>query len=221
MPSTVTGVLVFLASVGPGYVYVKVREQWRPYVERTPLREAAEIIVSGALATTVGVVVALIAARIFHFISLRGLANAPGHYLVVHPGRTGVGLVIVLVVSYGLAWAVAYLTPGKGPRVRPDSAWYGTFEHDRPKNHGIVVTAELRDGRAVTGAVRSFTAEQTPVDDRELTLAAPTDAPLRVRLPNGEEASIRDTFIILRGSEILYVAGTYMPLKRAAEQSGP
>ncbi len=57
-----------------------------------------------------------------------------------------------------------------------------------------------------------FTAEQIPVDDRELVLGAPSDSALRVRLPDGAESTVRDRFIILRGSEILYVSGTYAPL---------
>jgi Family of unknown function (DUF6338) len=182
------------------------------------IREAAEIIVAGALATTIGIVIALGLARLIKFLSLRGLAIHPGRYLVLHPGRGGIGVLIVLVVSYGIAWLVASYAPGKGARVYPDSAWYGAFEHDRPHDQGIFVTAELRGGRAVSGVLRSFTAEQTPVDDRELTLAAPIDGRLRVRNPNGATFEILDTFIILRGSEILYIAGTYRPL-RAAESA--
>ena len=212
IPSTLTGVLAFLASVGPGYVYVRIAEQWRPYVQRTPLREAAEIVVSGSLATVVAVVVALIAGNATGFLDLHELAMHPDRYLVESPENAGLALLIVLVVSYGLAWALAANVPGKGPRVFPDSGWYAAFERKRPKDRAIVATAELRDGRKLTGLIKAFTAEQMPVDERELTLERTSVSRMLVLMPGSEQAEeLDEDFIVLRGSEIVYVAATFAP----------
>ena len=217
IPSSVTGVLAFLASVGPGYVYVRIRELWRPSVERTALREAAQMVVSGSLATLIGVVVALNLGKWWGFLEAHELAGHPGTYLATHPKKAGVALLVLLVVSYGLAALLARFGPGKGARVFPDSGWYASFERRLPKNHGIRATVELRDGRKVSGLILAFTAEQTPVDDRELTLVRAQDKPMHVVLPqSATETALDEDFIVLRGSEIANVAASFMPAEEIA-----
>lgn len=217
IPSTLTGVLVFLASVGPGYLYVRVIEQWRPFRERTPFREAAEIVVSGALATTVAVVLSMNIGQQTGLLSIAALATDPGQYLARHPPRAGGVIAIVLALSYGIAYATARLSPGKGAKVYPDSAWYGAFERELPDEHAIVATVELRDGRRVVGLIRSFTAEPTPVDDRELTLCAPTGGAMLASAAGGLPQPIPDQFMLLRGSEISNVSFTYRPIVAPGE----
>lgn len=212
IPGTLTGLLVFLASVGPGYAYVQIVERYRPIRERTPLREASQIVVSGALCTIAGVVVALTVVRVRGLVDTSMLVAHPGQYLVHHPVRAGFALLVTLTASYGLAVAVAFLMPGKGARVHADSAWYGAFERDLPDKHGIVATVELRDGRVLGGVIRSFTAEPGSVDDRELTLAATASSKMRWRTPDGKEGELPDAFVILRGADIAYVSASYMPL---------
>jgi hypothetical protein len=213
IPSSVTALVVFLASVGPGYVYVRVAERWRPYRERTALREVAEMVVSGSLATLVGVVVALVVARATSLLPDReALIRDAGRYLVLHPVRMGITLLIVVAVSYGLAWLIARYSPGRGAEVFADSGWYGAFERKLPTGHGVVATVELRDGRAIAGVVRAFTAEPTPVSDRELMLAASAGGQMKVRAQDGSVTDLPDQFILLRGDEIRHITGTYKPL---------
>jgi hypothetical protein len=211
IPSSVTGVLAFLASVGPGYAYVRIRENWRPYVERTALRETAQIVVAGSLATLVAVVVTLYLGESWGFLDVSALAANPGYYLTTHPGKAGVALAVVLAVSYGLAVGIARFGPGRGARVFPDSGWYAGFERRLPRDHGIKATVELRDGRKIAGIIEAFTAEQTPVDDRELTLVRAQHEPMMVWSRDGQESSLDEDFIVLRGSEILYVAASFVP----------
>jgi hypothetical protein len=40
---------------------------------------------------------------------------------------------MVLVVSYGLAFALARYAPGRGAEVFADSGWYGAFERNLPR----------------------------------------------------------------------------------------
>jgi small nuclear ribonucleoprotein (snRNP)-like protein len=221
IPSTVTGLVVFLAGVGPGYLYVRVAERWRPYRERTTVREAAEIVVSGSLATLVGVVVALVVTRLTGVLPDReAFVHDAGRYLVFHPARVGLLLLIVLLVSYGLAYALARYSPGRGAEVFPDSGWYGAFERNLPEGHGIVATVELRDGRALAGVVRAFTAEPTPVDDRELMLMASFGGPMMARTPAGVVTAVPDQLVLLRGDEIRYISATYHPLTSGSAPAG-
>lgn len=207
--------LAFLASVGPGYVYVRIRENWKPYVERTPFREAAQIVVTGSLATIVGVVVTLNMGRVLGFLDIDAFAQAPGHYLATHPLAAGWSALGVLLVSYGLAALVARYGPSRGARVFPDSGWYAAFERQLPENHGIKATVELRDGRKIAGVIQAFTAEQTPVDDRELTLVRATGTPMQVLSQDGQVANLAEDFIVLQGSDILYIAATFVPTQTA------
>jgi hypothetical protein len=225
IPSTILGLVVFAAAVGPGYTYVKTAERWRPASERTPLREAAEIVVTGSLATAVGVVVALLALDAIRGSELAAIAQDPARHLITHPAELAGGLVVVVVVSYGGSFGVAKLLHRGRLRVFSDSAWYGAFERDLPESHGIYATVGLRDGRAITGGVRSFTAEPGPVDDRELCLHAPSNQPMSVRTADGWEGPLREQFVLLKGSDIQYIAGSYLPLvedptKRPARGSG-
>lgn len=213
IPNTVSALLVFLASVGPGYVYVRVVERWRPRREHSSLREAAEIVVSGSLATLLGVVVALIVAEQTSLVpESQVLVDDVGSYLVEQPDRLGLVLFTVLLVSYGMAYGVGRFQPGRGPEVFPDSAWYGTFERKLPSGYGIVATVELRDGRKVAGVVRAFTAEQAAPDERELVLMATAESPMLVQSPSGRIAQVSDQFILLRGDEIRNIAGSYREL---------
>jgi Family of unknown function (DUF6338) len=211
IPSTVTGVLAFLASVGPGYVYVRIRETWRPQFERTPLREAAQMVVAGSLATLVGVVVAANLADQWGFLNLTQLVQHFRSYVAMNPEDIALALGIVVVVSYGLAALVGRFAPGRGGRVVPDSGWYAAFERMLPANHGIKATVELLDGRKISGIIQAFTAEQGPVDERELTLVKSNDAAMSVESPGGGPvATLAEDFVVLRGSDIRYVAASFV-----------
>jgi uncharacterized protein DUF6338 len=213
VPNTLLGVLAFLASAGPGYAYVKIAERWRPPVERTALREAAELVVIGSLATTIGIVIALVVGDVARFLDTVLLAERPGRYLVTEPLRAGAALLIILGVSYGGAALAAFLIhKGRRP-IYPDSAWWGAFERHLPTDHGIYATVELKDGRAITGGVHSFTAEPVAVDNREITLGAPANRRLEVRRRGEEEPiPIEDHIVLLRGSDIACVSARYLPV---------
>jgi len=210
--STVAGLLIFLAATGPGYVYVRIVERRRPYSERTPLRELAEIVVAGSIASLIGVVSAL---SLVDFKAIE-LAKAPGRYLLAHPGTARLALFIVLGVSYGIAVLVAILRPGKGARVYPDSAWYGMLERELPENHGIFVTVGVKERGAVSGGLAAFTSEPCPVDERELVIGRTANQPAKVRSPSGVVSDLQEGFVILRGADIEYVAGEYVALPKPA-----
>ena len=214
IPSTLLGVLAFLASAGPGYAYVKIAERWRRPAEKTALREAMELLVIGSLATALGVLAALIAGDERGFLDTVALAERPGRYMVTHPLEIGAALLIVLVISYGGAVLAALLVHKGRRRVYPDSAWWGAFERRLPEGHGVYATVGLKDGRAITGGVHSFTAEPVAVEDREIALAAPGDQPLIVRRGDEEPVALADRLVLLRGSDIAYVSARYFPVKR-------
>jgi len=169
VPTSLASVLVFVASVGPGYAYVRLVEQWRPYVQRTALREAAEIVVSGSIATIAGVIVALLVLERIGFIDSTALVADPLQYAAVAPGHVGVGLLIVVVTSYGLAALVARFQPGKGARVYPDDTMKVTLAGD---NNAIDVADQFMMLRG--SDIAAIAATYVP------TKTAPTMTPVKI-----------------------------------------
>ncbi len=216
IPTSLGGLLAFLASVGPGYAFVRVRERWTPPVERTPLREAAQIVVAGSLASLLGIVTALDVGQWLGFIDPAAFAASPETYFVTHLIGGTVALLVVLTVSYGAAALGAWLTPGKGARVFTDSGWYTAFERRLPHGHGVRATVELRDGRKIAGVIREFTADATPIDHRELTLSKSSIAAMKVWTPQSSHpAELAEEFIVLRGSDIAYIAASFFPAAKS------
>jgi hypothetical protein len=55
IPTTVAGVAVFLASLSPGYIWVRVAEVRVPRQRRTQLLEAAELVLLGGVFSVISV----------------------------------------------------------------------------------------------------------------------------------------------------------------------
>jgi hypothetical protein len=215
VPSTVLGIVAFVAAVGPGYLYVRLAERREPQQERTRLKEAAELTVIGALASMVGLSVALAIGREISLIDVNVLAIDPGRYLVLHPWRALGLLSLIAAVSYGGVFAVSKVLEKRSDKDQlvPYSAWYALFGEKRPPGHGVRAAVGLRDGRVIEGNLYSYTPEA--VRDRDIVLHAPPGRKLRVaywdRVSNRrKEQELQDAFVLFESRDILYVSGTYL-----------
>ncbi len=207
---TLFGLVAFAATAGPGYVYVRLVERREPRHDRSPLHEAAELILVGGLATAVGVLLSLAFWEWTGLVRSGGLTADVGRYLLAHPAHGLVVLVTALGISYTSVWLFARLLFGTTEDIRPsDSAWYAAFRRQAPDDSGVLVTLTLRDGRAVTGALSSFTVP--PEKDREILLNAPANRPIYIQDAGGGVHELSDSFIIVQSSEILFLSGTYEP----------
>lgn len=206
------GVLAFVASAGPGYLFVRLEELRRPRRKATPLEEAAEMVVIGSLATVAATLVVLAIADVVHLFDVDDLASEPGRYLATHPARTMLAAAGVLALSYGGVYgAVRLLFRGERPDIRTTGLHFGVLQQERPSNHGVLATVELRDGRALRGVVRALSwDEQTR--DGEIVLKAPLDGPLLARDDEGNETPVPGDFILFDMADVLYIAGIYAPL---------
>lgn len=208
---TLLGLVAFAASAGPGYLFVLLAERREPRHDRSPLQEAAELILVGGIATTIGLLVSLGVWEAAGLIDTGALAGNVGHYLLAHPLRGLIVLLTALILSYGGVWLLAAVVFEGSADIRPsDSAWYGAFRRQVPKDYGVLVTVSLRDGRALTGAVGGFTVP--PERDREILLTAPRSRPIYMQDADGNVHALSDTFMIIQSSEILYVSGIYEPI---------
>jgi hypothetical protein len=212
IPSTTLGLVVFLAALGPGYVYLRVAERRTARPERSGLVEAVELVVIGALASSLTLLVVVSIADTLNAIDVRSLSSAPRRYFDRHT----LTVLWLLALALALAYVVAYVAARsmhrhRRPTIRPGgTSWQTAFDFGRPtKDHVVVVNLELRDHRLFAGILGGFTVDEQ--DNREIWLVAP----LAVRKGPRAEAQVMvgDEFIIVRESDIVTVTGRYLPGK--------
>lgn len=196
-----------MASLGPGYVYVRVAERRVSRAERSPLLEAAELLVIGALTTTVVSMLVIWGARESHLVDMQAARRDGLEYLLLHPLRGFTTLTAIFALSCGLAgMAARFLHRKRLPTRRPGAVWSEVLGRDKA-THDAIATIEFRDGRMLQGQVASYTLE-APAADRELALAAP----MRQRAGKGRPMQdVADDYVVLSADDVLYVAVTFQP----------
>lgn len=197
IPSTVLGLVVLAAALGPGYVFVRIEERRRPRPERSALLETAELVVIGGLASTMAFAAVAGVAAHTRWLDESALAKNHNHYLLSHVSRFAVLLLITLLLSCLATFFGAIALFHRYPAtIKRYSAWDEVF----PQQTGIInyATVGLDDGMAVAGDVVGHSVGDRPSDGRELILANP-----EVRALGQQSFSpARDHFVVLRGDRI-------------------
>jgi Family of unknown function (DUF6338) len=212
IPSTLLGLVVLAASIGPGYVWIRVAEARVPRGPRTQLLEIAELIVIGGLFSTIAFLGVLAFADWSGWIDTNALAAEGTDYVIRHTTR-GLSVVVVgLAVAYAGAFAVARWIVYRKYRPRIGhgfSAWYSTLI-PKDADHAAYATVDLRDGTTVAGWVTQVTTGEVPVAERDLVLRAEPGKPLKVRPPSANTfVDSPDGAIVLNGSDVLTVSASY------------
>lgn len=205
IPDSLAGLLLFAASLGPGYVYIRVAERRVPQAERTQLLEAAELLVIGASITTVVAMLVMFGARELGVINVETVRSEGLDYLLLHPLR-GLGtLGATIVLSYAMGGVVARLVYWEEqPSQQPGTVWREVLGQDKD-THDAIATVELRDGRTLQGQLATYTLD-APSGPRELALRAP----MRQRQPRSTQVEpMGGDFLVLREEDFLYVAVKY------------
>lgn len=206
IPDTLLGLVLFAASLGPGYVYLRVAERRRPQPARSSLIEAVGLLVIGALASTVAGVVVLTAGDGLGLIEPGRVVDDFEAYVGDKPLR-GLVLVALFALAYGGAALAARLIHRKRPAVVSPGAtvWDKIFVEKAPsKDHVAFLTVELKDGRRFAGPMKYCTVEEG--DNRELGLLSPIYSQADAR---SKPVLTRDEFMVIREQETVFVAGRY------------
>jgi len=135
------------------------------------------------------------------------LQEDPGAYLMDHPWRCFAAAGGFYALAYGIAYAASRMVhrESAGAIVPGATSWTRAIRNELPKgNRAVVITVELRDGRHVTGVVRSFTVAE--VENRELHLVAP----IKVRTRAGLRVNLPEDFLIVREEDVLAISGRYV-----------
>lgn len=203
------GLVVLAASIGPGYVWVRVAETRVPRGARTQLLEVAELIIIGGLFSTLGFLAVLSLAP---WIDTDALADQGFDYVIRHPTRSLsvvlVGLLVACAASYALArWGVY--------RNRPtiishgESAWYGSLRPRPDKDRLTYATVDLRDGTSIAGWVGQVTTDEVPLAERDLALIATLGKPVKIRPPGAPRFwDSPDSAVILNGADVFCVSAS-------------
>lgn len=205
IPDTLTGLVLFAVSLGPGYVYLRVAERRVPQAERSQLLQATELLVIGTLITTTVTMLVLAGAFAIDLVDPTTARREGLGYLLLHPLRGFATLGTIFVLSYGVAGLAAWLIHKDAPASQqPGTVWRAVLGQDKG-THDAIATVELRDGRTLQGQVASYTLD-APGESRELALRAP----MRQRSAKGSTVEqVQDDFLILREEDVLYGAVRY------------
>jgi hypothetical protein len=209
IPGTLLGLVAFAASLGPGYVYVRVSEKREPRHERTQLLEAAELVVIGTLASSIAALLVLSAAQALDVLNTSRLVDEGPRYILAHPPRGLGSLLVVLVVSYGGAYLAArFVHRGRQATFEPSSMWHQVLRLATESNRAFA-TVELRDGRVISGWVFAYTALPAEPATTALALHAPIKSKAT---PSSEPTLIPDHFLVVRADEMVYMSVQYARL---------
>jgi Family of unknown function (DUF6338) len=217
IPNSLLALAIFLASIGPGFVHVRIAERRGPRGLRTPLTELAELAVVGSAATVAAAAIWLGIGELVHALEAGRLLTDTDAYFDDEPGAIVAFVLLSLATSYALAIGAATILykgiqHGKPPKSFSENTtgWVQAMFSERPHENTVVLAVvELSDGKKVSGVVRGFTAESG--ENRELRLTAPI-AITRAKDGLLEEADSLD-FVLLRERDIRSIIGRYVPGK--------
>jgi hypothetical protein len=216
IPSTLLGVLVFGASIGPGYVFLRISEPRRYRPNRSALLETAELVSVGGFTSIIALLIALLVAGRSGWFDIHSFGANDRVYASAHPVRCLSFLLATLALSYLIAIAAArFIERKRAPSITPEPTWLHILG-DQHLARTVTATVELRDGRQFYGQVAVFSVEGEQL--RQLALAAP----IKVRVKGGDTFDKVDAErILLNARDILSVATRYqfvLPNKTSARQ---
>jgi hypothetical protein len=208
IPNTLLGLLVFAASLGPGYIFVRVAETRDPRPERSTLLELAELVFVGSAASAAAFSLGFIVAEATGWVDLDRLAAAGAtDYMLNNPYRGFSFLVAVLGITYVGTWLVAkhLLYRGRPRPVLLHPIWHEVLWDDSGAKR-VFVTVELRDGRKVAGYASAYTSQDVSPEDKELVLQRPISA----TVPQDPRVVwLDDDHVLVPGSQIALLSVKY------------
>ena len=211
IPSNLLALVVLAASIGPGYVWVSVAETRTPRHQRTQLLELAELLIVGGFFSTVSFLAVASFAGWRGWLDTDALATGGSHYVLRHPSKWLLIILVGLLLAAGLAYVAARVRFQHQPAVIEHgySAWYKMLAENRTRN--TYLTVDLRDGTTIAGWFYTCTVEEVPPAERDLVIAAANWKPIKVRPPGGTWQDSRARMLIVNGADILTMVGTYRP----------
>jgi hypothetical protein len=188
MPTTLTGLLLFVVLLLPGFAYAIGKEQHSVAHRPTPFRETAAVVAASVIFNISVLVIFAIVRALWPAITpdVGALVRDPGIYLRGGHGRIAhYGLVSIWAIGLlALASLFAYTATlpsirrtvggvlGPYPGDSDASGWWILFEKWEQKRK-IHIGCILDDGSFVEGTLGSFSKESDDSPERDLILVQP------------------------------------------------
>ena len=183
MPTTLTGLLLFVVLLLPGFTYQVGKERSGAERRPPPFRETVSIVAASVISELV--IVAVTWPLWSRVLDTRRLTSGLGSYWRDQPGLLAGCALALLVLACGLAFAATQprirgwwpmrKVLGKYPHESTMSAWWRLFEEwqpDIPPDRRYVGCV-LEDGSFIAGYFGSFNRSADDLPDRDLILVEP------------------------------------------------
>lgn len=178
IPQTVGALAALLFLVAPGLVFQLLRERRQPRIERAPFREVSVVALTSLLFSLAAA--GLVAAARLTPVGREALPNPSrwllegNRYVASNLGRVTWFVVAQLTMAVLLAWLVERITAQRRPPVlRQGSLWFRAFRENAPAGTSPFVRVTVAGGTEYFGLIASYTADDVPLNERELELATP------------------------------------------------
>lgn len=210
MPSTLTGVLIFLALLIPGIVHVIVREINGRQRRESAFRESAGVIAGSVAAELVALLAVLpISSR---WLDVPRLLTRPEGYWLERPVPIAWTAILALALATLIAAAAATptvvrLVRGHDARFGEASSWTVAFDRldiEGSKHVGVI----LDDGSYVGGRLLSWNDATEEDEDRDLIL----EEPINYRPAGATSAEVKygAHVVVISAAKIKSMFVTYM-----------
>lgn len=176
VPTTLVGLVLFIALLTPGFAYSARRERSGPERQFSALRETVAMVVVSVVCDLVVLSLALVAWSVLprQTVDLTALFTRPGDYAVQHHVALwiwGVGLVATASLLGVLVAGPVFDRLRRRNESTFHSAWGRLFTaHPDCRVH---VGCHLSDGTYVAGWLLTYSRSAADVADRELTISGP------------------------------------------------
>ena len=184
MPTTLTGLLLFIVLLLPGFAYVVGRERYGPERHPSAFRETVAIVVTSVISEIAVLILFAIARSLWPSVTpdVGKLVRGGSAYLRDNYRELAIWGIGLLALAVALAYAsstpavrqVAAKLPFLGPYAheRGGSAWWQLFRYE-VKGRDVYVGCVLDDGSYVGGRLKTWNKSADDDPDREFVLMAP------------------------------------------------
>jgi hypothetical protein len=219
MPTTATGLLLFIVVLLPGFAYTIMKERNTPATRRSSFRETVEIVVASTAAGLTALIVLAVARAAWPDATpdIGDLVSDVGGYVQTEYALTASWAAGLLVAATGMSGVVGWLVGRRPPHGSKMSAWWEMFESWYP-GFNTHVGCTLDDGSYVEGIVNSYSdlADESP--DRDLIL----QAPIKIRLPGEMELQpYGGRAVCISARRVVMMLVTPLTTKRGEATSSP
>lgn len=218
MPTSLVGLVAFVAFVCPGLAFVSVRERRRPRPDQSVFRETAAVGFISALCNAVVVAGFLIVSVLNPrwTPSVTTWITDGSEYVSAHFVSLGFWILGLFVASCLLGVLAAFV-PGTDGAIASHSAWWRIFERKKPKGDYAFVGCLLTDGSYLDGFLESFNSSVEEDGARELVLQRPVR--YREAGADDEPVDLQVDALTVSASQLRFVTTTWLG-KEAATSAG-